>query len=117
MKAPNKTATIYQWVAEPTETCLGQTRARVAEVMVPDAIPGRVFVPAGGYAAQVRKVVGRFVLCEKKGEVAVITAKVNNVGEVYDEIDALLDEIEKDKNIRTVAIFTLNGLFASLPIR
>ena len=54
---------------------------------------------------------------EKQGPVGVITARVQNIGEVYDEIDALLDRIEKDKEIRAVAIYTLNGLFASLPIR
>ena len=117
MKAPNNPATIFQWVTDPTETCLGQTRARVAEVMVTDPIPGRVFVPAGGYAARARKVAERIVLYEKQGPVGVITARVQNVGEVYDEIDALLDEIEKDEDIRAVAIYTLNGLFASLPIR
>jgi hypothetical protein len=117
MKAPNKPATIFQWVADPTETCLGQTRARVAEVMVTDPIPGRVFVPAGGYVARARKVAERIVLYEKQGPVGVITARVQNVGEVYDEIDALLDEIERDEDIRAVAIYTLNGLFASLPIR
>jgi enoyl-CoA hydratase/carnithine racemase len=48
---------------------------------------------------------------------ATITANVWNVGEVYDEIDSLLDEIERDEDVRAVAIYTLNGLFASLPIR
>ena len=52
-----------------------------------------------------------------RADLGVITAKVQNVGEVYDEIDALLDEIERDEDIRAVAIYTLNGLFASLPIR
>ena len=117
MRAPNKATTVFQWVIDPMETCIGRTRARVAEVMVPDLVPGRVHVPVGGHAAQARMAVDRFVLYEKKGSVGVITAKVNNVGEVYDEIDSLLDEIEKDEGVRTVAIFTLNGLFASLPIR
>jgi len=117
MKAPKKTTSIFQWAADPAATCLGQKRARVAEVMVSDPIPGRVCVPAAGYAARARKEVSRLVLYEKRGNVGFITAKVSNVGEVYDEIDALLDEIERDKNIRTVAIFTLDGLFAALPIR
>ncbi len=117
MRAPDKAATFFQCMTDPTEICRGRTRARVAEIILPDPIPGKVHVPAGGNAAQAWKAVGRFVLYEKKGEVGVITAKVNNVGEVYDEIDALLDEIEKDKDVRTVAIFTRNGLFASLPIR
>jgi hypothetical protein len=85
--------------------------------MVSEPIPGRIFVPAGGVAEQVRKAAGRFVLYEKRGNIAVITAKVQNVGEVYDEIDALLDEIEKDEDVRAVAIYTLNGLFALLPLR
>jgi len=42
---------------------------------------------------------------------------VQNIGEAYDEIDALLDRIEQDKEVQVVAIYTLNGLFASLPIR
>ena len=117
MKAPNKTATIFQFVNDPTQACAGQTRGRVAEVMVSEPVPGRIFVPAGGVAERVRKAAGRFVLYEKRGTLGVITAKVQNVGEVYDEIDALLDEIEKDEDIRAVAIYTLNGLFASLPIR
>ena len=117
MKAPNKPATIFQFVNDPTQACLGQARGRVAEVMVSDPIPGRIFVPAGGSAQRVRKAAGRFVLYEKRSNIGVITAKVHNIGEVYDEIDALLDEVERDKDIRAVAIYTLNGLFASLPIR
>ena len=117
MKAPNKPATIFQFVKDPTQACAGQARGRVAEVMVSEPIPGSIFVPAGGVAERVRKAAGRFVLYEKRGHLGVITAKVQNVGEVYDEIDALLDEIEKDEDVRAVAIYTLNGLFASLPIR
>lgn len=117
MKAPNKTATIFQFVNDPTQACAGQARGRVAEVMVTEPVPGRIFVPAGGVSERVRKAAGRFVLYEKRGTLGIITAKVQNVGEVYDEIDALLDEIEKDEDIRAVAIYTLNGLFASLPIR
>ncbi len=117
MKAPKKPATIFQWVEDPTQACFGQTRARVAEVMVTEPVPGRIVVPAGGVAERVRKAAGRFVLYEKRGNLGIITAKVQNVGDVYDEIDALLDEIEKDEDIRAVAIYTLNGLFASLPIR
>ncbi len=117
MRTPNKATTVFLRIANPMETCIERTRARVAEIILPDPVPGKVHVPAGGNAAQARKAVGRFVLYEKKGSVGVITAKVNNVGEVYDEIDALLDEIEKDRDIRNVAIFTQNGLFASLPIR
>jgi hypothetical protein len=85
--------------------------------MVSEPIPGRISVPAGGVAERVRKAAGRFVRYEKRGNLGIITAKVQNVGEVYDEIDALLDEIERDKDIQAVAIYTLNGLFASLPIR
>ncbi|MGE5799843.1 MAG: hypothetical protein ACM337_05905 [Syntrophaceae bacterium] len=117
MKAPNKPATIFQFVNDPTQACLGQARARVAEVMVSEPIPGRIVVPAGGIAQRVRKAAGRFVLYEKRGNIGVITAKVQNIGEVYDEVDALLDEIEKDRDIRAVAIYTLNGLFALLPLR
>jgi hypothetical protein len=117
MKAPNKPAIILQFVNDPTKACLGQTRARVAEVMAVEPIPGRIFVPAGGVTERVRKAAGRFVRYEKRGNLGIITAKVQNVGEVYDEIDALLDEVERDKEIRAVAIYTLNGLFASLPIR
>jgi len=116
MKAPKKPAVIFQFVNDPTQICLGQARGRVAEVMVSEPIPGRIVVPAGGVAERVRKV-GRLVLYEKRGNLGIITAKVQNVGEVYDEIDALLDAIENDEDIRAVAIYTLNGLFASLPIR
>lgn len=117
MEAPKKTATIYQWIADPTQAGLGKTRARVAEVMTADAIPGRVFVPAGGAAARVRRVPERLVTYEKRGAVGIITARVENVGDLYDEIDALLDRIERDEEIHVVAIYGLNGLFASLPIR
>jgi hypothetical protein len=117
MKAPKKTATIFQWVEDPTEAFSGQARARVAEVMVTEPIPGRIYVPAAGVKERVRKAAGRLVLYEKRGNLGIITAKVQNVGEVYDEIDALLDAIEKDVDIRAVAIYTLNGLFASLPLR
>jgi hypothetical protein len=117
MRAPKETATIFQWIEDPTQVWLGQTKGRVAEVMVTEPLPGRIIVPAGGVAARVRKAAGRFVCYEKRGNLGIITAKVQNVGEVYDEIDALLDEIEKDEDIRAVAIYTLNGLFASLPIR
>jgi hypothetical protein len=117
MKAPKKTTSLFRWAVDLTAACIGQTRARVAEVMISDAIPGRGYVPSAGNVARARKEVSRLVLYEKRGDVGFITAKVNNVGEVYDEIDALLDEIERDKNIRTVAIFTLDGLFAALPIR
>ena len=117
MKAPKKTATIFQWGEDPTRAFSGQARGRVAEVMVTEPIPGRIIVPAGGVAQRARKTTGRLVLYEKRGSLGVITAKVQNVGEVYDEIDALLDAIEKDEEIRAVAIYTLNGLFASLPLR
>jgi hypothetical protein len=117
MKAPYKPATISQRVDDPTQAFFGQTRARVAEVMVSEPIPGKIAVPAGGVAERVRKAAGRFVLYEKRGNLGVITAKVQDVGEVYDEIDALLDKIELDEDIQRIAIYTLNGLFASLPIR
>lgn len=117
MEAQKKTAAIYQWIADPTQAGLGKTRARVAEVMTADAIPGRVFVPAGGAAARVRRVPERLVTYEKRGAVGIITARVENVGDLYDEIDALLDRIERDEEIHVVAIYGLNGLFASLPIR
>jgi hypothetical protein len=117
MKAPHKPATIFQWVDDPTQALFGQTRARVAEVMVSEPIPGKISVPAGGVAERVRKAAGRFVLYEKRGNLGVITAKVQNVGDVYDEIDALLDKIELDEDIQRIAIYTLDGLFASLPIR
>ncbi len=113
MKAPKKPATIFQWVKDPTQACPGQARDRVARAMEPEPIPGRISVPSGG----ARKETSRFIVYEKRGSIGVITAKVQNVGEVYDEIDALLDEIELDEDIRTISIFTLNGLFASLPIR
>ncbi len=117
MQAPNKTAAIYQLVADPIQACFGKTRARVAEVLTVDAIPGRVFVPAGGKTARVRRLPERLVKYEKRGPVGIITARVENVGEVYDEIDTLLDRIEQDEEVRVVAIYTLKGLFASLPIR
>jgi hypothetical protein len=117
MRAPKKTATIFPWVEDPTQAFFRQARGRVAEVMVPEPIPGKIVVPAGGVAERARKATGRFVLYEKRGNIGVITAKLQNVGEAYDEIDALLDEIERDKDVRAVAIYTLNGLFALLPLR
>ena len=117
MNTPNKPATIYQWSEDPTKACSGQTRGRMAEAVVSEPIPGRSGVPAGRAAERVRKSDNRLILYEKRGSLGVITAKVQNVGDVYDEIDALLDEIERDGDIRTIAIYTLNGLFASLPIR
>jgi len=117
MRAPSRTATIYPWIADPTEACLGRTRDRVAEVITADSIPGRVYPPTGGSATRVRRLPEPMVKFEKRGSLGVITARVENVGEVYDEIAALLDRIEGDKEVRYVAIYTLNGLFASLPIR
>ncbi len=117
MRTTKKTATIFQWVDDPTQTCLGRSKNRAARVLNPETIPGKIFIPAGGAAQRIRKTAGPFILYEKRGSLGVITAKVQNVGEVYDEIDALLDEIELDKDIRAIAIYTLNGLFASLPIR
>ena len=117
MKAPKKTATIFQWVEDPTSAFSGKARGRVAEVMATEPIPGRIIVPAGGVAQRVWKASGRLVLYEKRGNLGIITAKVQNVGEVYDEIDALLDKIELDEDIQRIAIYTLDGLFASLPIR
>ncbi len=93
MKALHMAARSHQWVAEPAEACLGRFRARVAEVMPTDLFPGRVFVPAGGVPASVRTIDKRIVRYEKKGTVGIIAAGVQNVGEVYDEIDALLDRI------------------------
>lgn len=117
MKTQNKPAAIYQWIEDPTKACAGQTRGRMAEAVVSAPIPGRIGVPAGRVAERVRNSDNRLILYEKRGNLGVITAKVQNVGEVYDEIDALLDEIELDGDIRMIAIYTLNGLFASLPIR
>jgi hypothetical protein len=68
-------------------------------------------------APSTRTKISECLYCEKSGSMATITANVRNVGEVYDEIDSLLDELEGDEDIRAVAIYTLNGLFASLPIR
>ncbi len=117
MKAPKKPATIYRWVEDPTQACLGRTGNRVARVVEQEPVPGKIFVPAAGVAERARKAAGRFILYEKRGSLGVITAKVHNIGDVYDEIDALLDEIELDGDIQTIAIHTLNGLFALLPIR
>ena len=117
MKAPKRTATVYQWVADPTQACLGRTRDRVAEVMAAEPIPGRVYIPAGAAATRGRRLPEPLVKYEKRGFLGVITARVENVGEVFDEIDALLDRIERDREVRFVVIYTLNGLFASLPIR
>ena len=69
------------------------------------------------FAPSTRTKISECISCEKRGSMATITANVWNVSEVYDEIDSLLDEIERDEDIRAVAIYTLNGLFASLPIR
>jgi hypothetical protein len=68
-------------------------------------------------APSTRTKISECLYCEKRGSMATINANVWNVGEVYDEIDSLLDELERDEDIRAVAIYTLNGLFASLPIR
>jgi hypothetical protein len=76
----------------------------------------RVFPPVAGPAARVRRIAGRLVRYEKRGPVGIITARVQNLGEVFDEVDSLLDRIERDEGVRVVAIYTLNGLFATMPI-
>ena len=113
MKAPKKPAAIYQWVKDPTLACQGQARERAARAAEAEPLPGRISFTAAG----ARKETGRLIVYEKRGRLGIITAKVQNVGEVYDEIDALLDEIERDEDVRMISIYTLNGLFASLPIR
>ena len=117
MTAPNRTAAVVQWVADPTQACLGRTRARVAEVMTTEPIPGSVYSPVARMAARVQRIAERLVRYEKRGPVGIITARVQNLGDVYDEIDSLLDRVERDKDVHVVAIYTLNGLFATLPIR
>jgi hypothetical protein len=116
MTGTNRNATVVPWVADPTLACLGRTRARVAEVITTDPVPGRVFPPIAGPAARVQRIAGRLVRYEKRGSVGIITARVRNLGEVFDEIDSLLDRIEQDGSVRVVAIYTLNGLFATMPI-
>jgi hypothetical protein len=113
MKASKKPAAIHQWVKDPTQACQGQARERAARAAEAEAIPVRIPFPAAG----ARKETGRHLVYEMGGSRGVITAKVQNVGEVCDEIDALLDEIERDEEVRMISIYTLNGLFASLPIR
>ena len=115
MKGFNRNATVVPWVTDPTQACLGRTRARVAEVMTTEPVPGRVFPPVAGPAARVRRIAGRLVRYEKRGPVGIITARVRNLGEVFDEVDSLLDRIEQDKSVRVVAIYTLDGLFATMP--
>ncbi len=117
MTAPDRTAAVVRRVADPTQACLGRMRARVAEVITTEPIPGRVYSPAGRTPARVRRIDERLVRYEKRGPVGIITARVQNLGEVYDEFDSLLDRIEQDKEVGVVAIYTLNGLFATLPIR
>ena len=116
MIGPSNATTMYRWAADPSELCSSRTMARVAEVMTADPTPDRIPVPAGG-KAEVRRLPERIVKCEKRGSVFIIHAQVENVGEVYDEIDSLLDRLEQDEEVHVVAIYTLNGLFASLPIR
>ena len=81
-----------------------------------DPIPCKVYSPAGVTAARVRRIAERLVRYEKRGPVGIITARVRNLGEVFDEVDSLLDRIEQDESVRVVAIYTLNGLFATMPI-
>lgn len=111
--------THYKMTNDPIDLCQGQTRSRVAEVLPTDMDPvwdtmKKGLHPAG---AKVSRSESRPVLYEKHGQVGIITARVLNVGQVYDEIDTLLDEIERDEDVQRVAIFTLNGLFAVFPIR
>jgi len=117
MKEWKKPAAIHRPEDGPAPAGRGQAGALVSRVTEPMPAPERIHVPAGRVAAQAKKGAGRFILYEKRGSLGIITARVHNVGEVYDEIDSLLDEIELDGDIRTIAIYTLNGLFASLPIR
>lgn len=97
-------------------------RMEIAERVAYRAEPAQDVYVQGRFRSQpvapsTRTRVSECVFCEKRGNVATITLNVWNVGEVYNEVDALLDEIERDEDIRAVAIYTLNGLFASLPIR
>jgi hypothetical protein len=119
MQASYKMNTVIQPVKDPADMCQGQTRSRVAEVLSADMNPLWDTMRNGLHQSGV-KVSGsecRLVLYEKREHVGIITARVLNVGEVYDEIDSLLDEIERDEDVQRVAIFTPNGLFALFPIR
>lgn len=113
MKTSKNPAIIYRCATDQTLACQGRTRGRAARVAETEPIPGRISVPAAG----ARRETGRFIVYEKRGCLGIITAKVKNAGEVYAEIDALLDEIERDESVRVISIYTLNGLFATLPIR
>lgn len=97
-------------------------RMEIAERVAYRAEPSLDVYAQGRFRSQpvapsTRTKISECLYCEKRGSMATITANVWNVGEVYDEIDSLLDEIERDEDVRAVAIYTLNGLFASLPIR
>ena len=117
MKGLNNFTRTYQRFADPIPACPGITRARVAEVMTDDTITGRGSGPAGGNTARVRRPTGRPIKYTKRGPVGIITARVDNIGDVFGEIDAQLERIERDEEVRFVAIYTLSGLFATLSIR
>jgi len=117
MKSLNDFTEICQLPADPIPACSGRTRARVAEVMTDDAIPVRQAGPAGGNTARVRRLTRRPIKYTKRGPVGLIAAQVDNIGDVFDEIDAQLERIERDEEVRVVAIYTLSGLFATLSIR
>jgi hypothetical protein len=117
MKGLNNFTRTYQRFADPIPACPGITRARVAEVMTDDAIPVRQAGPAGGNTARVRRLARRPIKYTKRGPVGIIAAQVDNIGDVFDEIDAQLERIERDEEVRVVAIYTLSGLFATLSIR
>ncbi|HQG83826.1 MAG TPA: hypothetical protein PLH66_06755 [Syntrophales bacterium] len=85
--------------------------------MTDDAIPVRQAGPAGGNTARVRRLARRPIKYTKRGPVGIIAAQVDNIGDVFDEIDAQLERIERDEEVRVVAIYTLSGLFATLSIR
>jgi len=117
MKGLNNFTRTYQRFADPIPACPGRTRARVAEVMTDDTITGRQAGPAVGNAARVRRLPGRTIKYTKRGAVGIITAQVDNIGDVFDELDAQLERIERDEEVRVVAIYTLSGLFATLSVR
>ena len=117
MKSLNDFTEICQLPADPIPACSGRTRARVAEVMTDDPIPVRQAGPAVGNAARVRRLTRRTIKYTKRGAVGIITAQVDNIGDVFDELDAQLERIERDEEVRVVAIYTLSGLFATLSVR
>ncbi len=109
-----QTITYFSRFKDPTDTT-GTMRRRVAEVFTSE--PENRRRPHRAGAARIIRISEPLVTSETVDRTAIITARVGNVGEAYAEIEAHLNEAERDPDVERVAIFTLSGIFAILPLR